>query len=131
MTVMTVSRSLSGPRAATVAGMLVGALGIALLWASGRIHWPIYPPPGIVNLVLGALLVALARWRWAPAVGAVMGSILIVGFLLSGGPPNLVGGKGATVAIGNWVMIAGGCTAMVAGVIATRSEHRDPARRRR
>jgi hypothetical protein len=128
---MTVSRSLSGPRAATVAGLLVGVLGIALLWASGRIHWPIYPPPGIVNLLLGALLVGLAPWRWAPAVGAFMGSILIVGVVLSGGPPNLVGGKGTTVAIGNWVMIVGGCTAMVAGVIATRAEHRSPARRRR
>jgi hypothetical protein len=128
---MTVSKSLSGSRALTVAGLLVGALGIALLWASGRIHWPIYPPPGIVNLLLGALLVGLAPWRWAPAVGAFMGSILIVGFMLSGGPPNLVGGKGTAVAIGNWVMIAGGCTAMIAGAIATRTEHRKPARRRR
>jgi hypothetical protein len=119
---------LSGPRAATVAGLLVGALGIALLWASGRIHWPVYPPPGIVNLLLGALLVGLTRWRWAPAVGAVMGSILIVGFMLSGGPPNLLGHKGTTVAIGNWVMIAGGCTAMIAGVIATRSDRPKPAR---
>jgi hypothetical protein len=119
---------LSGARAATVAGMLVGALGIALLWASGRIHWPIYPPPGIVNLLLGALLVWLAPWRWAPAVGAFMGSILIVGFMLSGGPPNLVGHKGTTVAVGDWLMIAGGCTAMIAGVIATRSDHPKPAR---
>jgi hypothetical protein len=124
---MTVPRSLSAPRAATVAGLLVGALGIALLWASGRIHWPIYPPPGIVNLLLGALLVGLAPWRWAPAVGAFMGSILIVGFMLSGGPPNLLGHKGTTVAIGNWVMIAGGCTAMIAGVIATRSDRPKPA----
>jgi hypothetical protein len=48
--------------------------------------------------------------------------------VLSGGPPNLVGHKGTTVAIGNWLMIAGGCTAMIAGVIATRSEHPKPAR---
>ena len=128
---MILSRTLSPPRAAAVAGMLVGALGIALLWASGRIHWPVYPPPGIVNLLLGALLVGLAPWRWAPAVGAFMGSILIVGFMLSGGPPNLVGGKGTTVAVGNWLMILGGCTAIAAGVLATRSERRAPPRRRR
>jgi hypothetical protein len=128
---MILSRTLSPPRAAAVAGMLVGALGIALLWASGRIHWPVYPPPGIVNLLLGALLVGLAPWRWAPAVGAFMGSILIVGFMLSGGPPNLVGGKGTTVAVGNWLMILGGCTAIAAGVLATRSERRTPPRRRR
>ena len=124
------SRALSAPRAATVVGMLVGALGIALLWASGRIHWPIYPPPGIVNLLLGALLVALGPWRWVPAVGAAMGSILLVGFVLSGGPPNLVGDKGATVAAGNWLMILGGCAAMVAGVLATRTERREAERRR-
>jgi hypothetical protein len=35
------------------------------------------------------------------------------------------------VAVGNWVMILGGCTAVTAGVIATRAERRDPARRRR
>jgi cyanate permease len=128
---MTASRILSRPRAATVAGMLMGALGIALLWASGRIRWPIYPPPGIVNLLIGALLVVLVPRRWAPAVGAAMGSILLVGFLLSGGPPNLVGHKGTTVATGNWLMILGGCTAMVAGVRATRTEQRRPARRRR
>jgi hypothetical protein len=110
--------------------MLVGALGIALLWASGRIHWPVYPPPGIVNLLLGALLVGLAPWRWAPAVGAFMGSILIVGFMLSGGPTNLAGGKGTAVAVGNWLMILGGCAAIVAGVLATRSERRTPRRRR-
>jgi cyanate permease len=116
---------------ATVAGLLAGAFGIALLWASGRIEWPVYPPPGIVNLLLGALLVGLAPWRWAPAVGALMGSVLFVGFVLSGGPPNLVGHKGSMVAVGNWVMILGGCTAVTAGVIATRAERRDPARRRR
>jgi cyanate permease len=127
---MTARRSLSGPRAVTVAGLLAGALGISLLWASGRIEWPVYPPPGIVNLLLGALLVALTRWRWAPAVGAVMGSILIVGFLLSGGPPNLVGHKGTTVAVGNWIMIAAGCTAMIAGVIATRTDHQRPTQSR-
>jgi hypothetical protein len=60
-----------------------------------------------------------------------MGSILLVGFLLSGGPPNLVGHKGTTVAVGNWLMLLGGCTAMVAGVLATRTDHRGPARRSR
>jgi hypothetical protein len=34
---MTVQRTLSGPRAATVAGLVVGALGIMILWASGRV----------------------------------------------------------------------------------------------
>jgi hypothetical protein len=121
-------RSLSGPRAVTVAGLLAGALGIALLWASGRIEWPVYPPPGIVNLLIGSLLVGLTSWRWTPGLAAVMGLLLIGGFLLSGGPPNLVGAKGTTVAVGNWIQIAGGVTAMVAGLIATRPRYRKPPR---
>jgi hypothetical protein len=38
-------RTLSGPRAVTVVGLVVGAVGIAILWASG-VEFPIYPPPG-------------------------------------------------------------------------------------
>jgi hypothetical protein len=51
-----------GPRTATVAGLAVGAGGIAILWASG-VEFPIYPPPGIVILLAGAIFVALASWR--------------------------------------------------------------------
>ncbi len=42
---MNTQRSLSGPRVVTVVGLVVGALGIAILWASG-VKFPIYPPPG-------------------------------------------------------------------------------------
>ena len=56
---MRAQRSWSGPRAATVAGLAVGASGIAILWASG-VEFPIYPAPGIVILLAGAIFVALA-----------------------------------------------------------------------
>ena len=56
---MNVQRLLSGPRAVTIVGLVVGALGIAMLWASG-VEFPIYPPPGIVILLVGALFVGLA-----------------------------------------------------------------------
>jgi hypothetical protein len=59
---MNAQSRLSGPRAATVAGLVVGALGIAILWASG-VEFPIYPPPGIIILLAGAIFVGLARGR--------------------------------------------------------------------
>jgi hypothetical protein len=58
----------SGPRTATVAGLVVGALGIAVLWASG-VEFPIYPPPGIIILLAGAIFVGLASWPWARSWG--------------------------------------------------------------
>ncbi|HEY6596464.1 MAG TPA: hypothetical protein VI011_20505 [Asanoa sp.] len=110
----------SGPRAATVAGLVVGAVGIASLWASG-VEFPIYPPPGIVILLAGAIFVSLAPWPWAPGVGAFLGLFVTVGFVASGGPPNLVGRDGTSVAIGTWIQMTGVLTALIAGVIATRA----------
>jgi hypothetical protein len=109
-------RSWSGPRTATVAGLTVGASGIAILWASG-VEFPIYPPPGIVILLAGAIFVA-------PAVGAFLGLFVTVGFVASGAPPNLFGRDGTSVAIGTWIQLLGVLTALIAGVIATRINYR-------
>jgi hypothetical protein len=113
----------------TVVGLVVGAVGIAILWAAG-VEFPIYPPPGIIILLAGAVFVSLAPWPWAPAVGAFLGLFVTVGFLVSGGPPNLVGREGTTVAIGTWIQMLGVLTALVAGVMATRATYRNrtPAR---
>jgi hypothetical protein len=119
----------SGPRAATVAGLVVGAVGIAVLWASG-VEFPIYPPPGIVILLAGAIFVGLAPWPWAPGVGAFLGLFVTVGFVASGGPPNLFGRDGTSVAIGTWIQMAGVLTALIAGVIATRANYRKPTQAR-
>jgi hypothetical protein len=125
---MNVRRSLPGSRAVTVLGLVVGALGIALLWASG-VEFPIYPPPGIVILLAGALLVGLAPWRWAPGVGAFLGLFVLVGFLISStGLSNLFGQAGAGVAIGQGIQVLGVLTALIAGVIATRANHHQQAR---
>jgi hypothetical protein len=110
-------------------GLVAGAVGIAILWASG-VEFPIYPPPGIVILLAGAIFVSLASWPWAPAVGAFLGLFVTVGFLVSGGPPNLVGREGASVAIGSWIQMVGVLTALVAGVMATRANNRDQAQAR-
>jgi len=99
----------------TMAGLVVGAIGIAILWASG-VEFPFYPPPGIVILVAGALFVGLARRRWAPGVGAAMGLFVTVGFLISPtGLSNLAGEAGTSVAIGQGIQVIGVLTALVAG----------------
>jgi hypothetical protein len=40
----------------TIVGLVVGAVGIGILWASG-VEFPFYPPPGIIILLAGALFV--------------------------------------------------------------------------
>lgn len=115
-------------RVATVAGLVVGAAGIGLLWAGG-VEFPVAVPPGIVILLVGAVFVALAPWRWAPAVGILLGAFITVGFLLSPtGMDNLTGEAGAVVAVGQAVQLAGVIGAAVAGVLGLRAAY-VPARR--
>ena len=52
-------RSSAGPSVTTMAGLVIRALGISILWGSG-VEFPIYPPPGIIRLA-GTLLVGLVR----------------------------------------------------------------------
>ena len=135
---MTVQRrTLSGERGLTAAGLVVGAAGIAVLWASG-VEFPVAFPPGLVILLVGALFVGLAPWRWAPSVGAFLGLFVTLGFLVSGGMPNLVSGDGSTffgtpnpigrdtlgTIIGTWIQLIGVLTALIAGMIATRNSYR-------
>jgi len=111
-------------RSITVAGLVVGATGIAVLWASG-VEFPVAVPPGIVILLAGAVFVALARWRWAPAVGSFLGLFVTVGFAISPtGWDNLTGQHGASVAAGQAIQLAGVLTAVVAGIAATRAGYR-------
>jgi hypothetical protein len=122
---MNAQRAWSGARTATVVGLVVGALGIAILWASG-VEFPIYPPPGIVILLAGAVLVSLASWPWAPGVGAFLGLFVLVGFLISPtGLSNLSGEAGTGVAVGQGIQVAGVLIALIAGVIATRANYRE------
>ena len=140
---MTMQSTLSGERAMTVAGLVVGAAGIAVLWASG-VEFPLAFPLGLVILLVAALFVGLAPWRWATGVGAFLGLFVTIGFLISGGIPNLVGGDGSAffgtpdpvdrdtlgTIIGTWIQMIGALTALIAGVIATWNNYREPTQAR-
>jgi hypothetical protein len=112
-------------RRLAVAALLLGAVGIAMLWAGG-VKFPVAVPPGIVILVAGAAVVALLRAPWVPVVGTALGLFVLVGFLLSPtGWVNLSGGHGGLVAAGQAVQLVGVLVAAVAGVLATRAGYRD------
>jgi hypothetical protein len=121
---MNAKRSSVGAQAALVVGLVVGALGIAILWAS-RVQFPVYPPPGIIILLAGALFVGLARWRWSPGVGAFLGLFVFVGFLISPlGIPHILGEHGTARQLGQAIQVVGVLTALGAGVIALRGNYR-------
>jgi hypothetical protein len=107
-------------RVVTVGGLLLGAVGIGVLWAAG-VEFPVAVPPGIVILVTGAVIVSLARWRWAPAIGVVLGLFVAVGWAISPtGWPNLTGENGASIATGQAIQLIGVLTAVVAGMVTIR-----------
>jgi hypothetical protein len=111
-----------GPRLATVAGLLAGATGIAIMGTLG-VNVPF---DRIVLLLGGALIVGLVRTRWATGVGVVLGLLVTVGFLVSDtGMTNLTGQQGVGVAIGQGIQVAGVLVVLVAGVIATRANYRE------
>jgi hypothetical protein len=111
----------------TIAGLVAGAVGIAVLWFGG-VSFPIYPPPGILLLGAGAVFLSVSGQRWAPAVGAALGLFIAVGFVASPtGFDNLTGVYGTTIAIGTIIQMIGVVTALVAGTVATvRSYRRVP-----
>lgn len=114
----------------TCGGLILCATGIAVLWLSG-VEFPVALPPGgentnsssrseIIFLLIGALFVALAPWRWAPVVGALLGAVFTLGFAATpAGLDNLVGGSGAGVAAAQSVQLVGELVALVAGIAAT------------
>lgn len=116
------------PRGMTIIGLVLGAIGITMLWAAG-VEFPVYPPPGVLILAAGAVFVASARWRWAPGVGAFLGLFVLVGFVVSSvvsgeGIGNLTGEAGVGGSVGTAIQLVGVVVALVAGVLATRRAYR-------
>lgn len=98
-----------------VAGLVISAAGIAVLWAVG-VPLPTPVPPGIIILVMAAVFVAVISWRWVPAIGVFIGLYAAVGFIVNGRPPDLIGHNGIGVALGRWIQVIGFLMASIAGV---------------
>ena len=112
---------------AAVTGLITSASGIAILWASG-IEFPVYPPPGIIMLLTGAVAftVLRPRQRWATVIPIVLGAFIQVGFMIEGfvggvGFANIAGDAGTGPVFGQILQQVGAVTAIIGGVLATRS----------
>ena len=107
-----------------MSSLLVGAAGIALLWAGG-VDFPVAVPPGIVILVAGAAVVAGVPRPWSAWLGCALGVFVVTGFLVAGlvgdGFDYLLGREGTLVAVGQAVQLVGVVTAAVSGFLLARS----------
>jgi hypothetical protein len=116
------------PRGLTVISLVIGAAGNALMWAAGAV-FPVYPPPNLVILTVGALLAGLVHRSWAPGVGAFLGLVIMVAFaivsLVNGaGTGHLTGTAGVLGVIGTVLHLGGSAMAAGAGTVATLIERR-------
>ena len=109
--------SLSSSGKVTVAALLVAAFGFAIQIFSG-VEVPTVPL-GLVILLVAAGLVALSPWRWAPAIGIVVGLFVFVGFFASGALSNLFDPSRFGVLVGAWIQFLAVIAVIVAGGVAT------------
>jgi hypothetical protein len=114
--------SLSPAARLTVVALLVAAFGFAIQIVSG-VEVPTIPP-GLVILLVVAGLVAFLPWRWVPAVGALAGLFLFVGFFASGAVIVLLDPGRIGVLVGAWIQFLALIVAAVAGIIATTLNYR-------
>ena len=100
--------------------------GSAILWASG-VEFLIYPPPGIPILLAGP-----SSWPWPggwAGVGAFLGLFVTVGFVVSGAAEPGRPGRNDR-GHRHLIQMTGVLTALIAGVIATRTNYRKQAQAR-
>lgn len=102
---------------ASLAGLLVGIVGLVIQWIADPAKFGGFPPGIAFVAGAGLLTLATARWWWNP-VFAVLIAVWIVGAgsLADQMQPNLVSSNIGTVA-GTVVMAAGLIAAAVAGLL--------------
>ena len=123
---------LSRPTLISLAGLLVGIVGLVIQWiavpakfAGAEGTFGISFPPGIAFiLAFGLLTLATVRWWWHP-VFAVLISFWIAGAGTMAGKtgPNLTSHDFGTVA-GTAIMVAGLIASFVAGLVSMRTGRR-------
>jgi hypothetical protein len=114
---------LSGAGKLTVVGLVAAAAGILILFAV--IDFPVPVPVGTILLLIAACLVAFARWRWTPGVGAVVALFIFVGGFIAPGLFDRVTDPAEVGAfVGTWIQMAGLITAIPAGILATVQSYR-------
>jgi hypothetical protein len=110
------TKSLRGSRLLTVAGLVVAAAGIAFQRVAG-VEMPAIPP-GLVMLLVAAALITFTRWRWAPALGALVALAEVIAVTI-GASDVLTDLSPVGTFLATWVRTIGAATAVGAGVTAT------------
>lgn len=116
-----VNKGSSTARVVTIVGLLLGAIGIGLQKMAG-IAMPVVPP-GLVILLVAAVLMLRPQWKWAAIVGLLAGLAEVAGFVGSGGARRL----GSTDPFGafasSWVRLIGIVLAVVFGALAIKAAY--------
>jgi hypothetical protein len=106
----------------TAVGLIAGGAGLVGQQLAG-VAMPAVPP-GLVMVVVAAVLLLATRLRWAPVAGAVAGLAEVAGFFGSGSAGRLVEFAEPAAAASSWVRLAGVVLAVVAGSVATVAAYR-------
>ncbi|MPZ83046.1 MAG: hypothetical protein GEV28_22700 [Actinophytocola sp.] len=115
----------SSARVWTIAGLLVGAVGL-VLQKLGGITMPAVPPGLIFVLVAAAQMVT--KLRWAGIVAILAGAAEIAGFFGSGSASYLTKFDELGATAGSWLRIVGVITAVVAGILAVKAAYSKQSR---
>ncbi|MCT2585423.1 hypothetical protein [Actinophytocola gossypii] len=110
----------------TIAGLLVGAVGL-VLQKLGGITMPVVPP-GLIILVVAAGLMLNPKWRWATIVAVLAGLAELGGFFGSNAASWLTRSDEIVAMGGSWVRLIGITTATVAGALAIRAAYSKSAK---
>lgn len=109
-------------RVVLAAGLLLAAAGVFTQFLTGVPGFPPIPP-GPIILAVAALVVAVVRWRWAPAGGPAVAVFITVGFLTVGFLASVSGSRLANPSalgsfLGTWSMAIGLVIALVSAVVS-------------
>ena len=107
----------------TVVGLVAGAAGIVGQKVAG-VAMPVVPP-GLVLLVVAAVLVVATRWRWPVVVGGLAAVAEVAAVMAGLG--RLTDFAEVGVAAASWLRLAGVLVAVAASAVATVSAHRREA----
>lgn len=109
----------------SVAGQVIGAIGILIQWQAAPQLFGGFPP-GIVYIAGGAAIVLLDRRSpWSPASAILLAAFIAVGGLLGGDTARNLNMHNLGVTIGVWTLYAGLALAVIAGVVAIIIGRRD------
>jgi len=108
----------------TVAALLVASVGIVVQMLSGHDYPTV--PPGLVMLVVPAVLVWFVPWRWMPILGAVASLFQVIGLFAAGEADRLLGTESIGDTAGLWLQLLAVVVGAVAGVAAVRRPLRVP-----